>query len=61
MISMEKELAGMLVCPVCRGKLELTVVEETDEGVVSGALRCVACNVRYPVTDAIPNLLPPER
>lgn len=57
---MKKELMDILVCPVCKGDLELTVDEENDTEIVTGSLFCVACNVRYPITETIPNLLPPE-
>jgi len=59
-ITMKKELMDILVCPVCKGKLELAVVEENEAEVVNGTLFCPACNVSYPITDTIPNLLPPE-
>ena len=50
----------ILACPVCKGALELTVTAESDGDIVTGNLRCPACAVDYPVTDRIPNLLPPE-
>ena len=58
--AMKKELMDILVCPVCKGDLELTVDEENDREIVTGSLFCAACNVRYPITETIPNLLPPE-
>ncbi len=51
----------ILVCPVCKGKLELKTEQATDGEIVSGVLYCLRCNVNYPITDTIPNLLPPER
>jgi len=51
----------ILVCPVCKGELELSVGEENKEEVVSGFLYCPECNVRYPIEDTIPNLLPQEQ
>ena len=50
----------ILVCPVCKGDLELQVETEDGEEVVTGALTCSPCNESYPIQDAIPNLLPPE-
>jgi len=50
----------ILACPVCKGKLELKVDEENETEVVTGSLYCRKCDVRYPIVDAIPNLLPPE-
>ena len=50
----------ILACPVCKGKLELTVEKEDEREVVSGSLYCARCEVTYPIADAIPDLLPPE-
>ena len=57
---MKKELMDILACPVCKGKLELSVEEKNEEEIVSGSLYCTRCDVRYPVVDTIPNLLPPD-
>ena len=58
--SMKRKLLDILACPVCHGELELTVTEEKDGEVVTGYLYCPKGNVRYPIADTIPNLLPPE-
>ena len=58
---MKKTLLAILVCPVCKGKLELTVTEEKADEIVTGALSCAKCRVKYPITDTIPNLLPQEK
>ena len=58
---MKKELTDILVCPVCKGELELTVKEEDETEIVAGSLYCAKCDVRYPIVDTIPNLLPPEK
>jgi uncharacterized protein YbaR (Trm112 family) len=58
---MKKELIEILVCPVCKGELELTVEEEDDREVVSGSLFCSKCDEHYPIVDTIPNLLPPDK
>lgn len=58
---MKKELMDILVCPVCKGDLRLEIEEENEEEVVSGALYCPKCDVRYPIRDTIPNLLPQEK
>ncbi|MHC1626485.1 MAG: methytransferase partner Trm112 [Methanoculleaceae archaeon] len=55
---MKKSLMEILCCPVCKGELELRVVEEDDGDIVTGSLRCSACGVDYPITDGIPDLLP---
>ena len=58
---MKKELMDILVCPVCKGKLELRTEKEGSGEIIAGALYCPRCKVSYPITDTIPNLLPPER
>ena len=51
----------ILVCPVCKGKLVLTITEENEKEIVSGSLYCKKCNVTYPIEETIPNLLPQEK
>lgn len=50
----------ILACPLCKGDLQLTIVEEDEREVITGSLFCAKCNERYPIVDAIPNLLPPD-
>jgi uncharacterized protein YbaR (Trm112 family) len=57
---MKKMLMSILVCPVCKGELKLTIREESEEEVVSGELHCAKCNEHYPIEDGIPNMLPPD-
>ncbi|MFH1640055.1 MAG: methytransferase partner Trm112 [Chloroflexota bacterium] len=56
---MKRKLMDILVCPVCKGKLNLTVVEEKADEIVTGSLYCDHCQVKYPIAETIPNLLPP--
>ena len=58
---MKRETVDILVCPVCRGRLTLTVGEESDGRIQSGSLRCAACRVDYPIEAGIPHLLPPAQ
>ncbi|GAI16175.1 unnamed protein product [marine sediment metagenome] len=58
---MKKDLMDILACPVCKGELELSVEEENKQEVVTGSLYCPRCDVRYPIVDTIPNLLPPDQ
>lgn len=55
---MEKHLVDILACPVCKGELILTVVEETEGDVITGKLSCSSCREDYPISDSVPNLLP---
>lgn len=52
---------AILACPVCKGKLELSVEEETKKEIVTGSLHCRKCQESYPIVDTIPNLLPPDQ
>ena len=54
----------ILCCPVCHGRLtlsvtETTVLEDGEEDIVGGTLTCTACRVDYPVREGIPELIPP--
>ena len=63
---MRTDLLDILACPVCKGPLTLaaeTVAPDDapDAGeVLTGTLTCTRCDQRYPITDGIPNLLPPD-
>lgn len=57
---MKRDLMDILACPMCKGDLELSVEEENEKEVVTGSLYCAKCDERYPINDAIPNLLPPD-
>jgi len=56
----KKELMDILACPVCKGKLKLTVDKESKQEIVTGSLYCPRCHKHYPIVDSVPNLLPPE-
>jgi uncharacterized protein YbaR (Trm112 family) len=58
---MKRELTDILACPVCKSPLVLNVKTQKGEEVISGSLYCPKCKVSYPITDSIPNLLPPEQ
>ena len=58
---MKRELMSILVCPVCKGQLELKVETENEREIVTGNLYCSRCQVIYPIRDTIPNLLPLEK
>jgi len=58
---MKKELMDILACPVCKGELELSIEVEKEQEIVTGSLYCSTCDVRYPIVDTIPNLLPPDQ
>lgn len=51
-MALNKELLDILVCPECKGDLELTPEED--------GLICRACEVVYPIRDEIPIMLVDE-
>lgn len=57
---MRPDLMDLLACPLCKGDLTLTVVDEEAGEVLNGSLACAACGETFPIEDGIPNLLPPE-
>ena len=52
---------NILVCPMCKGELQLSIEEESENEVVTGTVYCAKCDVRYTIVDTIPNLLPLEQ
>jgi uncharacterized protein YbaR (Trm112 family) len=57
---MRHDLMEILVCPLCKGDLQLTVDKEEADEIVDGKLECSQCNETYPIEDGIPNMLPPD-
>lgn len=57
---MKRESMEVLACPVRKRDLELEIAEEEGGEIVSGSLTCHACQHSYPISEGIPNLLPPE-
>ena len=58
---MRKEHVQFLVCPSCRGELELSEIrEEGAQGIKSGLLRCSRCRSSYPVIRHIPRFVPEQ-
>lgn len=48
-MALSKELLDILVCPKCKGELELSQQQD--------GLTCRACQLRYPIKDDIPVML----
>ena len=58
---MRKDLMDILVCPACKGQLTLPIENEINNEVETGAMNCVQCEVDYPISDSIPNLISPVK
>ncbi len=57
---MKESLMEIIVCPVCKGALDLNVTEKSADEIMAGTLHCKKCDYFYPIKDSIPNLLPPN-
>jgi uncharacterized protein len=56
----KRDLLDILRCPLCRGELTLTSRKTEGTEIIDGALTCASCHVDYPITEGIPDLLPPD-
>jgi uncharacterized protein len=54
------DLMEILRCPLCRGELTLTARKKEGPEILEGNLACPQCKVDYPISDGIPDLLPPD-
>ena len=57
---MKVELMKILVCPTCRGNLDLSIAKQEGDEIVEGVLTCTECGETYPIVNTIPNMLPPS-
>ncbi|MGD1099703.1 MAG: methytransferase partner Trm112 [Thermoplasmata archaeon] len=57
---MKPDLLEILRCPLCRAELTLTSRKTEGAEIVEGSLSCKKCHVEYPISDGIPDLLPPD-
>jgi len=58
---MRTDLMEILCCPVCKGDLTLSISRQEGDEVIEGNLSCARCPAEYPITDGIPDLLPPDQ
>jgi uncharacterized protein YbaR (Trm112 family) len=56
---MRPDLLEILRCPMCRQELTLSVEAKDGDEILRGNLACPRCRIDYPISDGIPNLLPP--
>ena len=48
-MAIDKKLLDILVCPKCKGELDLSINEDS--------LNCKTCNLKYPIRSNIPVML----
>lgn len=54
---MKPRALKFLVCPACKGDLDLLVYRQRDSEVVEGILSCNACGAEYRIVGAIPRFV----
>jgi len=57
---MKSDLMEILRCPLCHGELTLVSRKTEKSEIVEGTLTCGKCHVEYPISEGIPDLLPPD-
>ncbi len=57
---MKRTLMDILVCPECKGDLDLNIAVEKNGEILEGSLTCNACDQLFPIEESIPNLLPQD-
>ena len=57
---MKKDILDILACPECKNSLLLHIEEEDEVEVITGTLECPECDLQFPITNAIPNLIPSD-
>lgn len=57
---MRRDLLDILACPIDKAELRLDATAEDADEVLTGTLTCTQCGEAYPITEGIPNLLPPD-
>lgn len=58
---MRRQLLDVLACPVCKHHpLSMEVDKEDEKGIQEGKLTCPNCGRIYPISEGIPDMIPPE-
>ena len=55
---MNRDLVQHLVCPMCRGELQLSARETHDQSVESGSVECQQCISSFRIDEGVIDLLP---
>jgi len=54
---MKREFCQTLVCPDCKGDLQVQIEDGDERSIQAGELCCPACNRSYPVVNGIPRFV----
>jgi uncharacterized protein YbaR (Trm112 family)/SAM-dependent methyltransferase len=55
---MRARLLDLVICPRCRGKLELSARKVDGDEIMEGVLACASCRAPYLIERGVPRLLP---
>ena len=56
---MHRDLIEILVCPVTKETLHLTIEEANGDEIITGYLYSKSIDFKYQIKEGIPNMLPP--
>jgi len=51
---LKEKLLSYLVCPSCKGSLDLSVSQLDQNEIIEGALRCQSCATSFPISAGVP-------
>src|SRR4051812_25137932 len=54
---MQRKLLEILVCPVCKGRLDCTETRTINSEIAEGSLECGKCGKNYKITAGIPRFV----
>jgi uncharacterized protein len=54
------DLMEILCCPLDQADLTLAVTKKEGDEILEGSLTCTKCKTLFPISDGIPDLLPPD-
>jgi SAM-dependent methyltransferase len=55
---MKASALDVLVCPACKGDLNLRSAVLQEQEILDGTLSCFSCEVSYPIRDGVPRFVP---
>ena len=55
---MKLSALAVIVCPSCKGGLELRTTVKAGAEIVEGSLTCSVCQIDYPITRGVPRFVP---
>jgi len=54
---MKKKHVKLLICPYCHGELDLKIIEESEDEIMEGTLKCKNCGKEYEIKEGIARMI----